>query len=341
MKSAVLSNLSYLTLKTNSKILYPSALLGIVAPTALVDYQFRLQGTLTNYGSVGGSLTLTRSGNGTFIGSNGLLQTAGTNVARFDFDPVSLTRRGLLFEGQATNLVRDSENFTGLGWSFGGSALSAPPTRTTYTGQLPDGSSGTIYRYAFTSVTAVNNFSIAFNFFTILQSSVTIAAPSIWIKRVSGATTINLYAESSSTAPPTGAWASEEFTLTSEWRRYGFAKAIAGTKAGNLSFLIGNDSRPAGGTFSAVTVDVFGAQLQLDRVDSYIPTAGAAATRFADAASMTDLPTTNVTLIEKPAGCATLSAGTLTLNTGYTIDRIMVLPGTYSADQVTTIRGLM
>jgi hypothetical protein len=56
---------------------------------------------------------------------------------------------------------------------------------------------------------------------------------------------------------------------------------------------------------------------------------------------MTGLPTTNVTLIEKPAGCATLSAGTLTLNSGYTIDRIMVLPGTYSADQIATIRGLM
>jgi hypothetical protein len=56
---------------------------------------------------------------------------------------------------------------------------------------------------------------------------------------------------------------------------------------------------------------------------------------------MTGLPTTNVTLIEKPAGCATLSAGTLTLNPGYTIDRIMVLHGIYSADQITTIRGLM
>jgi len=56
---------------------------------------------------------------------------------------------------------------------------------------------------------------------------------------------------------------------------------------------------------------------------------------------MTGLPSAGVTLIEKPAGCATLSAGTLTLNTGYTIDRIMVLPGTYSADQVATIRGLM
>ena len=312
-------------------------LLAFVQPAALVDYQFRLQGTLTNYGSVGGSLALTRSGNGTFIGSNGLLQTASTNVARFDFDPVSLTRRGLLFEGQATNLVRDSENFAGLGWVV--ATLSMTITRTTYTGLLPNGNTGTIYRFVFSGGTA--GYSIAWNGSNTPQANVAVPAASVWIKRVSGAASINLYIQSTTTGPPSAAWASEEFTLTSEWRRYGFAKALTGTKAGNLGIFIGNDSRPTGGTFSAVTVDVYGAQLQTDRVDSYIPTAGATATRFADAASLTGLPTTNVTLVEKPAGCATLSAGTLTLNTGYTIDRIMVLPGTYSADQVATIRGLM
>jgi hypothetical protein len=313
-------------------------LLNFVQPSALVDYQFRLQGTLTNYGSVGGSLTLTRSGNGTFIGSNGLLQTASTNVARFDFDPVSLTRRGLLFEGQATNLVRDSEDFAGLGWVLAQSIMFGT-TRTTYTGLLPNGNTGTIYRFVFSGGTA--GYSIAWNGSNTPQANVAVPAASVWIKRVSGAASINLYIQSTTTGPPSAAWASEEFTLTSEWRRYGFAKALTGTKAGNLGIFIGNDSRPTGGTFSAVTVDVYGAQLQTDRVDSYIPTAGATATRFADAASLTGLPTTNVTLVEKPAGCATLSAGTLTLNTGYTIDRIMVLPGTYSADQVATIRGLM
>jgi hypothetical protein len=312
-------------------------LLNFVQPSALVDYQFRLQGTLTNYGSVGGSLPHTRSGNGTFIGSNGLLQTASTNVARFDFDPVSLTRRGLLFEGQATNLVRDSENFEGLGWVIAQNLISL--ARTTYTGLLPNGNTGTIYRFVFGAGTA--GYSITWNNSNIPQTNIAVPAVSVWIKKVSGAASMGLHIESSTAGPPSGAWASEEFTLTSEWRRYGFAKALTGTKAGNLGLFIGNDARVSSGTLSAVTVDVYGAQLQADRVDSYIPTAGATATRFADAASMTGLPTTNVTLVEKPAGCATLSAGTLTLNPGYTIDRIMVLPGTYSADQVATIRGLM
>ena len=315
-------------------------LLSFVQPSALVDYQFKLQGSLTNYGSVGGSLTTTRSGNGTFIGSDGLLQTAGTNVARFDFDPVSLTRRGLLFEGQATNYNRNSEDFA-TNWGLFNNGGSSPPIRTTYTGTLPDGSAGTVYRISLPALSGSSNWSFLAATANISQTSVAIAAPSIWLKRVSGASVVNLYAESNTSAPPVGGYAYEELILGSEWRRYGFAKTLTGTKAGIMFLLIGSDGRPAGGTFSAVTVDVFGAQFETDRVSSYIPTASATASRFADAASMTGLPTAGVTLIEKPAGCATLSAGTLTLNTGYTIDRIMVLPGSYSADQINTIRGLM
>jgi hypothetical protein len=319
--------------------LFQPDILSFIQPSALVDYQFRLQGSLTNYGSVGGSLTTTRSGNGTFIGSNGLLQTAGTNVARFDFDPVSLTRRGLLFEGQATNYNRGSEDF-GSFWS-GVSNLASLPTRSTYTGTLPNGSTGTVNRLVIQNATAVNSYSSMQATTTLLLSTVTIAAFSVWIKRVSGASDVGLYVESSNSAPPTGGHAFERPPITGEWQRYSFAKTLIGAKSGNVALFIGNDTRPVGGTFSSITVDVFGAQFETDYVSSYVPTTGATATRFADAASMTGLPTTNVTLIEKPAGCATLSAGTLTLNTGYTIDRIMVLPGTYSADQITTIRGLM
>jgi hypothetical protein len=314
-------------------------LLSFVQPSALVDYQFRLQGTLTNYGSVGGSLTLTRSGNGTFIGSNGLLQTAGTNVARFDFDPVSLTRQGLLFEGQATNYNRNSEDFATNWTTF--TSVSGMPSRSTYTGTLPDGSTSTVHRITIPSSTAANAYTFIGATMQILQTAVTIAASSVWMKTISGVGDVGLYVESTSSAPPTGAYAFERLSITGEWRRYSFAKTLTGTKAGNVSLLVGSDARPAGGTFPSVTVDVFGAQFETDRVSSYVPTTGATATRFADAASMTGLPTAGVTLIEKPAGCATLSAGTLTVNTGYTIDRIMVLPGTYSADQITTIRGLM
>jgi len=290
-------------------------LLAFVQPSALVDYQFRLQGTLSNYGSVGGSLSLTRAGNGTYIDSTGLLATASANVARFDFDPVSLVRRGLLLEGQKVNLMRQSEAFNVTPWSANGLTANAAIG--------PDGSQ---------TVDTVSWTSAYFGFFNESASSWFTGGP---------------------IAPPfsIGAnWGRVSVSFTTpatctQMRVVVLRDNAAGTNQVQQSAIPVSASTSY--TFSAWYRNIgsipacWGTQIELGSLSSYIPTTTATATRFADAASLTGLPTTNVTLIEKPAGCATLSAGTLTLNPGYTIDRIMVLPGTYSADQVATIRGLM
>jgi len=306
-------------------------LLAFVQPSALVDYQFRLQGTLTNYGTLGGTLPHTRSGNGTFIGSNGLSQTAGTNVARFDFDPVSLGRRGLLFEGQATNLLRNSSDFANSTyWTRGFTPITDNVTSidgTTNADTLP-----------FSQTGAVQSGAQIYQKTTGLTVSTSYVA-SVYLKEVTPGFKLKISRTNGSTW--TGATVSSEITLSGSWVRYSI-QFTAGASETVSDFAIGSENRtpyslPATGSAAADR-----AQLETGTVpSSHIPTTTAAATRFADAASLTGLPTTNVTLVEKPAGCATLSAGTLTLNPGYTIDRIMVLPGTYSADQIATIRGLM
>jgi hypothetical protein len=289
-------------------------LLSFVQPSALVDYQFRLQGSLTNYGSVGGSLTLTRSGNGTFIGSNGLVQTASANVARFNYDPASLVLQGLLFEGQKVNLMRQSEAFNVTPWTANGltanAAVGPDGNQTVDTVSWTSAYFGFFNESNLTWFTGpiVPPFSIGSNW---SRATVSFTTPSnctqmrVAMLRDNLAGTNQVYQGS---IPVT---ASTAYTFSAWYRNIGSIPACWGT------------------------------QIELGSLSSYIQTTTAAATRFADAASMTGLPTTNVTLIEKPAGCATLSAGTLTLNSGYTVDRIMVLPGTYSADQITTIRGLM
>jgi hypothetical protein len=290
-------------------------LLSFVQPSALIDYQFRLQGSLTNYGSVGGSLTTTRSGGGTFIGSNGLLQTAGTNVARFDFDPVSLMRRGLLFEEQKVNLMRQSEAFNVTPWTANGltanAAVGPDGNQTVDTASWTSAYFGFFNESSsswFTGGPIVPPFSIGSNW---SRATVSFTTPStctqarVVVLRDNLAGTNQIYQGS---IPVT---ASTAYTFSAWYRSIGSIPAC------------------------------WGAQIELGSLSSYVPTTTAATTRFADAASMSGLPTAGVTLIEKPAGCATLSSGTLTLNTGYTIDRIMVLPGTYSADQITTIRGSM
>ena len=59
--------------------------------------------------SLPSAFTLTRASSGTYFDATGTLQTAGTNVARFDYDPATLLPRGLLLEGQATNLFLNSQ----------------------------------------------------------------------------------------------------------------------------------------------------------------------------------------------------------------------------------------
>lgn len=53
-------------------------------------------------------VTFTRSTTATFVGSDGLIQTAAINAPRFDYNPVTLAPNGLLIEEQRVNLFLNS-----------------------------------------------------------------------------------------------------------------------------------------------------------------------------------------------------------------------------------------
>jgi hypothetical protein len=70
-------------------------------------------------------VTFTRASTGTFVGSNGSIQTAAINGPRFDYNPTTLAPKGLLIEEQRTNALSgvDSVNPTGItGWTTFGDA---------------------------------------------------------------------------------------------------------------------------------------------------------------------------------------------------------------------------
>jgi len=75
-----------------------------------LDLQFAADKTLT--ARKGPTPAFTRGSSGTFVGSNGLIQSAGNDVARFDHDPVTLACKGLLIEESRTNLVFPSAALT-------------------------------------------------------------------------------------------------------------------------------------------------------------------------------------------------------------------------------------
>jgi hypothetical protein len=70
---------------------------------AALDLSFMTPGTLDP------RITFSRAaGSATYIDATGTIQTAGTNVPRFDYDPLSHALRGLLIEEARTNLVLNS-----------------------------------------------------------------------------------------------------------------------------------------------------------------------------------------------------------------------------------------
>lgn len=118
---------------------------GLNADKLALDLQFAADKTLT--ARKGPTPTFTRASSGTFVGSNGLVQTAGNNVARFDHDPVTLASMGLLIEESRTNQSLYSGAIVNdVGWF---------QTNTTFatSGTGPDGNTA----YVITETTANSN----------------------------------------------------------------------------------------------------------------------------------------------------------------------------------------
>jgi len=67
-----------------------------------------------------GQLTFTRASTGTWFDAAGVLQSAGTDVLRFDHDPATLVAKGVLIEGARTNSIANS--------TMVGAAAGAPGT---------------------------------------------------------------------------------------------------------------------------------------------------------------------------------------------------------------------
>lgn len=83
-------------------------------------------------GTLDPRITFTRSTTATFVGSNGLIQSAAINAPRFDYNPGTLAAIGLLIEEARTNLMLQSEDFATT-WASVGATI------TTNTTVAPDG----------------------------------------------------------------------------------------------------------------------------------------------------------------------------------------------------------
>jgi hypothetical protein len=233
------------------------------------------------------------------------VQNANTSSAyqtpRFDYDPTTLTPRGLLIEGSATNLLNWSESFA----SSGGTNNNWTDTSISRTTGQTDPAKGT---------TAIRFTASAGNATVISSAAIGTSAQrtfSIWLRRVTGTGNIQFTTDNGTT------WTTQ--AITSSWVRYTFP---ATTSAQQVGIRI---------VTNADAIEMWGAQLETGSgASSYISTGASQATRAADSCVMSGtnfspwFNATQGTLLATWSGTGITSGRYATINDGSASNQIWV-----------------
>ena len=262
-----------------------------------LNLQFATDKTLT--ARKGPTPTFTRASTATFVGSNGLIQSAAINAARFDHDPVTLASRGLLIEESRTNLILQSQTF-GTTWTATQLNTTGTPAYLNVA-TAPDGTTtadkiianiGLSLHQFRQDVTLVSGttYSITCYFKAAEQQFASIAVFGV---ANGSADWVSLFDVSST--PSAGSF--NGFTSTSVTNAgNGWIRCTAiftATASGNLNVRTGGaGSSTAGGQFymgdGTSGILVWGAQVEAGAFPtSYIPTTTASVVRSADLCSIT------------------------------------------------------
>jgi len=258
---------------------------GNVFGSSPLDLRFALQKTLDP------RITFTRDSTGTYVDSDGVLQSATTNEARFDHNPTTGESLGLLVEEERTNLITTSEALANItGGSITNNTTTAPDELVTADTLIEDTSTGS-HSVNTASIIWAGNTAYTFTFFlkanTRSQATITLGTSSNWVNSQRNATfdlstgTVIVTAGSSVTAsiePFLNGWYRCRLTATT------IAAPVPSTVQTQM-YVSGSASYTGNGTSGLF---FWGAQLEAGAFPtSYIPTTTATATRAADVASIT------------------------------------------------------
>jgi hypothetical protein len=221
----------------------------------------------------------TRGGgtNGTFVGSNGFIQTAASgNLPRIDFTGGS---PALLVEPAATNLALQSQTFDVSGtWAPQNAGTGSLPSVTANAVISPDGTQNA--ETVLLNRGAGNTLGDRSN----LEQTITLATSGTYIFSVYAKATTSGDVGKQILLRIGGGGALIAYTLTANWVR--LTRTETSLASGSNIFQIGN--RGGVTADNSVSVDLWGAQVETGSVaTSYIPTTTGSVTRNTDVISLT------------------------------------------------------
>ena len=256
-----------------------------------LDLRFAQNKSLIDDYSGTNLVTFTRASTGTFVGSDGLLQSATTNEARFDHNPTTGESLGLLVEEARTNLITTSEALANVtGASITNNTTTAPDGLVTADTLTEDTSTGG-HSVNSASISWAGNTAYTFTFFlkanTRTQANIAFGTSSNWVNGQRNAVfdlsagTVIATSGSSVTAsidPFLNGWYRCRLTATTV--------AVPVSSAVQTQMYVSGAASYTGNGTSGLFF--WGAQLEAGAfATSYIPTTTATATRAADVASIT------------------------------------------------------
>lgn len=248
-------------------------------PTLALNFLAQaLQGA---FGTLDPRINFSRASSATRINAQGLVETVGSDVPRFQFDAVTLQPLGLLIEGQRTNLLTHSEAFENAAWakirsSMQAAAAVAPDGRATACKLVENtaNDSHPILAFATVSTSSAHTYSVFAKAGerTRFQLSTNAGGAFCTFDIASG----SVVSGSGGIASAGNGW----------WRCWITYTPTATSETVYVWPAVGTSNNYQGDGVSGFFV--WGAQLELGTFPtSYIPTAGASATRAADVSDTT------------------------------------------------------
>lgn len=235
-------------------------------------------------------VTFTRATTATFVGSNGLIQSAAINAPRFDYDPVTLAAKGLLIEEQRTNLLTYSEQFDNAAWLKDSSTVTAnttvSPDGNTNADTIIETATNSVHRI-YEQINVVPGTAVTMSFYAKAKERTQVFGTGG--TAAYGTQVRVLYDLSAVTAVvQSGAVTATIVNVGNGWRKCTWTATPSATTLGNHFIglgLSGSDTYTGDGTSG---IFIWGAQLEAGAfATSYIPTVASQVTRSADVASMT------------------------------------------------------